>query len=129
RHTRFSRDWSSDVCSSDLQRGLAGVRVGNDGEGAAAARLACKIRHRHSVQWRSRPRVAATSRRSKAVTEASSFTAYSAPAGKAALALASRATPSVWAVIRPWKLPADARLARSNRWKRVSGASWSTAIQ
>src|SRR5690606_39589913 len=21
RHTRFSRDWSSDVCSSDLQRG------------------------------------------------------------------------------------------------------------
>src|SRR5690606_3033597 len=31
-HTRFSRDWSSDVCSSDLQRLLehrpAGVRVG-----------------------------------------------------------------------------------------------------
>src|SRR5690606_40449898 len=22
RHTRFSRDWSSDVCSSDLRRGL-----------------------------------------------------------------------------------------------------------
>src|SRR5690606_40937918 len=22
RHTRFSRDWSSDVCSSDLKRGL-----------------------------------------------------------------------------------------------------------
>src|SRR6266700_6836837 len=22
RHTRFSRDWSSDVCSSDLQRGV-----------------------------------------------------------------------------------------------------------
>src|SRR5690606_40507744 len=25
RHTRFSRDWSSDVCSSDLQHGLAEV--------------------------------------------------------------------------------------------------------
>src|SRR5690606_40559198 len=25
RHTRFSRDWSSDVCSSDL--GVAGLRV------------------------------------------------------------------------------------------------------
>src|SRR5690606_40983181 len=24
RHTRFSRDWSSDVCSSDLDRGLEG---------------------------------------------------------------------------------------------------------
>src|SRR5690606_39987788 len=24
RHTRFSRDWSSDVCSSDLDRGLGG---------------------------------------------------------------------------------------------------------
>src|SRR5690606_40141680 len=23
RHTRFSRDWSSDVCSSDLQRSMA----------------------------------------------------------------------------------------------------------
>src|SRR5690606_40969055 len=25
RHTRFSRDWSSDVCSSDLGAGLAGA--------------------------------------------------------------------------------------------------------
>src|SRR5690606_40121731 len=24
RHTRFSRDWSSDVCSSDLDGGIAG---------------------------------------------------------------------------------------------------------
>src|SRR5690606_39545782 len=26
RHTRFSRDWSSDVCSSDLDKSLALVR-------------------------------------------------------------------------------------------------------
>src|SRR5690606_40759224 len=25
RHTRFSRDWSSDVCSSDLEQGLLGM--------------------------------------------------------------------------------------------------------
>src|SRR5690606_39555562 len=25
RHTRFSRDWSSDVCSSDLEAGVAAV--------------------------------------------------------------------------------------------------------
>src|SRR5690606_40517523 len=28
RHTRFSRDWSSDVCSSDLGPGPLGSRVG-----------------------------------------------------------------------------------------------------
>src|SRR5690606_39665845 len=27
RHTRFSRDWSSDVCSSDLSGGLSDPRV------------------------------------------------------------------------------------------------------
>src|SRR5690606_9683411 len=27
RHTRFSRDWSSDVCSSDLQRSKAGTGI------------------------------------------------------------------------------------------------------
>src|SRR6266511_5338784 len=38
RHTRFSRDWSSDVCSSDLElaqlleRVDAGVRIGADTE-------------------------------------------------------------------------------------------------
>src|SRR5690606_40516267 len=31
RHTRFSRDWSSDVCSSDLQR------IDEGGDGAVAA--------------------------------------------------------------------------------------------
>src|SRR5690606_40059043 len=28
RHTRFSRDWSSDVCSSDLPIALAAERIG-----------------------------------------------------------------------------------------------------
>src|SRR6266511_4581105 len=28
RHTRFSRDWSSDVCSSDLRRSVRDVRGG-----------------------------------------------------------------------------------------------------
>src|SRR5690606_40079927 len=27
RHTRFSRDWSSDVCSSDLRAGIGGTGV------------------------------------------------------------------------------------------------------
>src|SRR5690606_40169767 len=27
RHTRFSRDWSSDVCSSDLERAMRAWRV------------------------------------------------------------------------------------------------------
>src|SRR5690606_39817853 len=52
RHTRFSRDWSSDVCSSDLSRastsGAAGSRGGaltrggsqEAPEGGAAAALA-----------------------------------------------------------------------------------------
>src|SRR5690606_40275765 len=32
RHTRFSRDWSSDVCSSDLIKlGLDGIIVSNHG--------------------------------------------------------------------------------------------------
>src|SRR2546422_7525480 len=36
RHTRCSRDWSSDVCSSDLRRGAA-VRAGaRPGAGAPA---------------------------------------------------------------------------------------------
>src|SRR5690606_40041418 len=30
RHTRFSRDWSSDVCSSDLHRGHRGCRCADD---------------------------------------------------------------------------------------------------
>src|SRR5690606_21140843 len=30
RHTRFSRDWSSDVCSSDLEGGLIGLVEDDD---------------------------------------------------------------------------------------------------
>src|SRR5690606_39612145 len=35
RHTRFSRDWSSDVCSSDLRihTGTAGPEPGRDTQG------------------------------------------------------------------------------------------------
>src|SRR5687768_18164436 len=38
RHTRCSRDWSSDVCSSDLSAGRGGARpgVGEGGGGAAS---------------------------------------------------------------------------------------------
>src|SRR5690606_40589544 len=37
RHTRFSRDWSSDVCSSDLQTAEAGaVRLGRPGQNGLA---------------------------------------------------------------------------------------------
>src|SRR5436309_10340654 len=38
RHTRFSRDWSSDVCSSDLAGGHAGLH--------AAAHRGIEQRHR-----------------------------------------------------------------------------------
>src|SRR5690606_40134180 len=41
-HTRFSRDWSSDVCSSDLQGRLAGIRMRDDREGPAAGNLGGK---------------------------------------------------------------------------------------
>src|SRR2546429_5996628 len=45
RHTRCSRDWSSDVCSSDLKRrehlrvDLAGVGLTRDGEDLGEAHL------------------------------------------------------------------------------------------
>src|SRR5690606_40896165 len=32
RHTRFSRDWSSDVCSSDLDRGDGGALLATAGD-------------------------------------------------------------------------------------------------
>src|SRR5690606_40825006 len=41
RHTRFSRDWSSDVCSSDLA-----VGSGNDATGIAAAKRLVSPAHR-----------------------------------------------------------------------------------
>src|SRR5690606_40479471 len=34
RHTRFSRDWSSDVCSSDLEVEQGGERQHEEGAGA-----------------------------------------------------------------------------------------------
>src|SRR5690606_39743049 len=40
RHTRFSRDWSSDVCSSDLEKQLVAVQATLDGEAAERTRLA-----------------------------------------------------------------------------------------
>src|SRR5690606_40833882 len=30
RHTRFSRDWSSDVCSSDLEKAKAAEKLGEE---------------------------------------------------------------------------------------------------
>src|SRR5690606_40283188 len=42
RHTRFSRDWSSDVCSSDLGDGLHGVRAG--GEVARTPRIRRQVK-------------------------------------------------------------------------------------
>src|SRR5690606_40794724 len=42
RHTRFSRDWSSDVCSSDLQD----IGVGNLGPGHLPARHANQLAQR-----------------------------------------------------------------------------------
>src|SRR6266511_4994493 len=35
RHTSFSRDWSSDVCSSELLQGLARISAGGVAEGMA----------------------------------------------------------------------------------------------
>src|SRR5690606_40784197 len=40
RHTRFSRDWSSDVCSSDLRDAVAPQRRRRDRLGENAERLA-----------------------------------------------------------------------------------------
>src|SRR5690606_40836003 len=39
RHTRFSRDWSSDVCSSDLDGYDNSARVYQDGDGGGTARF------------------------------------------------------------------------------------------
>src|SRR2546429_1761467 len=39
RHTRCSRDWSSDVCSSDLAAALALARIGKEAKAAVPALL------------------------------------------------------------------------------------------
>src|SRR5690606_40869227 len=55
RHTRFSRDWSSDVCSSDLLRsdyGADGVNLGMNLGDVAGAGITGHV-HQHAVpRWR-----------------------------------------------------------------------------
>src|SRR3712207_9528640 len=55
RHTRYWRDWSSDVCSSDLRR-LAKLRLGIAALHYRRARHAIGKRGSHSLaQFRQRP--------------------------------------------------------------------------
>src|SRR5690606_25270811 len=51
RHTRFSRDWSSDVCSSDL-RGRAAAEIGAVAEVRAAAEIAAECGQRIVLRGR-----------------------------------------------------------------------------
>src|SRR5690606_39336771 len=55
RHTRFSRDWSSDVCSSDLVKGSAVnpvLREGNSDRRAPKAVKDYARKHPHSMgEW------------------------------------------------------------------------------
>src|SRR5690606_12817929 len=44
RHTSFSRDWSSDVCSSDLEFSKPYNEIGEDQQAMLATRLKSKIR-------------------------------------------------------------------------------------
>src|SRR5216684_7195245 len=56
RHTRCSRDWSSDVCSSDLRRGAnklaSDVALAHRACARRLARLTCDIRRRRSEERR-----------------------------------------------------------------------------
>src|SRR5690606_23105216 len=52
RHTRFSREWSSDVCSSDLREGEFAVQCGGHGDGGP--RVIDVYRSDSSVSVRSR---------------------------------------------------------------------------
>src|SRR5690606_19792506 len=83
----------------------------------------------HWMQAGSRSSARATSRRSKAATARSLWTANRAPAGKRAVEAACSTTPSVQAVTCPLNAPRGARLTRSKTRNTVSGRSWSTAIQ
>src|SRR5690606_39382718 len=57
RHTRFSRDWSSDVCSSDLQAQVQLHHLGIDAQEAADfQRLAAPILYA-DARFRARPSV------------------------------------------------------------------------
>src|SRR5437868_14864557 len=55
RHTRSKRDWSSDVCSSDLSAGRRGAHLGtpDQGRGRDAARL---LSNRFAARRRSEER-------------------------------------------------------------------------
>src|SRR5690606_40388232 len=53
RHTRFSRDWSSDVCSSDLQRPARGP-AGREDAQADRRRRAAGRRLSGLYLWRNR---------------------------------------------------------------------------
>src|SRR5690606_39737999 len=64
RHTRFSRDWSSDVCSSDLaargdpelgHRGAVADRGLGGGEGAFAAQFEVGLARQRACQGRAAP--------------------------------------------------------------------------
>src|SRR5690606_41181358 len=46
RHTRFSRDWSSDVCSSDLVILIPGVGMFNTGKSWAMSKVSGALYHR-----------------------------------------------------------------------------------
>src|SRR5690606_40748368 len=51
RHTRFSRDWSSDVCSSDLRRGRACSQQARPPlTGATTITVAPRIRRRAAAR-------------------------------------------------------------------------------
>src|SRR6266700_8228376 len=60
RHTRFSRDWSSDVCSSDLQQQQGGerfreARTSEDvtaQPGAGVGNLVVVLEKGHKCRWR-----------------------------------------------------------------------------
>src|SRR5207302_8179855 len=54
RHTRFSRDWSSDVCSSDLL-GLGGRGGGGGGAGRGRGRARRRFRRRPGGRARLAP--------------------------------------------------------------------------
>src|SRR6266487_1529605 len=43
RHTRWTGDWSSDVCSSDLHVAEAGLRAADDAEVASTARAEGRV--------------------------------------------------------------------------------------
>src|SRR5690606_40195306 len=44
RHTRFSRDWSSDVCSSDLRKAATGIQAGGRYLPPSCAKRGCLMR-------------------------------------------------------------------------------------